>query len=130
MVLILFLILFIAGCVAVATMLALDGEFGGAFAFHAVALLILLALVLVVAPDELGVSWVPKGAEEFTRRLEKGKVYRLIAAESVNYENDGEKILLVSDEGLTRHHYAIRVKVSIPIPERFTLINGQPRAVK
>lgn len=92
-----------------------------------IALLLLLLLVFIVAPFELGHGRVPDTAEEFTRRLEVGKVYRLIATEPV--DDKETKILLVRDES-SLDYYAIRVKIAVPMSERFTLIKGQPRGIK
>lgn len=109
------------------------------FAVGAFTLLALAALSVTgfsVAPFELGVGRVSGVAEEFTRRLEPGKKYTVVGRDTVVARDpsggvEGEWILLIREERIgSSRYYAIRVKVSVPIPEHFTLIDGQPVEVK
>lgn len=99
-------------------------------AYALLALIVSSITVFYVAPVELGVSRAPSGAEEFTRRLKEGNVYYVIATDDVVHgTTNSDKIVLVREAG-TSSYFTIRVNISTPIPEQFTLINGLPREVK
>lgn len=79
---------------------------------------------LYLSPRELGYGHVPGAEEEYTKRLEVGVAYRLFSS-----TKEGEcEVLLVKKEGGS-DMYAIRVKGPVP-PERFTLVDGKPVAIK
>jgi DNA/RNA endonuclease YhcR with UshA esterase domain len=94
-----------------------------------VVLIGLLALVFIVAPDELGRSRIPEKAEEFTKRLREGKAYQFIAS----HIDGSDKILLVREKG-TQNYYAIRVNAArVPLRENsylFTLVEGEIVEIK
>lgn len=124
---VLFFLIITVALVICAIILA-DGEFKGTIAFGVVALAVLLVLVFYVAPIELGYSRVPNVIEAFTRRLEVGVVYEVDAIIKPVNATDYEKIIIVHSS--LKNYRAIYVKVSEPIPTRFTLIDGQPVEVK
>lgn len=115
--------------VFVAVSIAVRDEPGALIGFNLIALLALLTLVFIVAPDVLGVGQVPDKAEEFTRRLDAGKVYYVIAS----HTDGADTILLVMEKNST-NYYAIRVNSGqVPLREPgyfFTLIKGQLAELK
>lgn len=110
--------------IAIVAFVAVDANLKAASG-ASVALFIVVAAITFVAPDDLGYSRIPNVPEPFTRRLETGKVYIVIATDRVVGENDG-KIVLVREVGSSKY-LAIHVNVNASLlPERFTLIDGRP----
>lgn len=86
-----------------------------------------LSLLVFVSVLLFGVGIVPFASEEFTTRLNAGRVYQVVAVHVVDDStNDkGERIILVREIG-TSGYRAIRVNVPGRLPETFTLIDGRP----
>ena len=92
--------------------------------YFGAALLVLLTLVFFVAPSELGWSRAPDRAEEFSKRLEAGKMYRVVATDAVG--DKGEKVVLVKELGTSGDYRTIRVNMPGRLPEKFVLVDGRP----
>ncbi|MCX6786325.1 MAG: hypothetical protein NTU85_00695 [Candidatus Kaiserbacteria bacterium] len=90
-----------------------------------IALGALALTVFSISPNELGYGHVPQSAEEYTKRLDAGVVYRALSSHTVGVD----RITLISRTG-TSKFYAIRVKDTGPLPEKFTLVNGNPVALQ
>jgi hypothetical protein len=99
-------------------------EIAGVFVLFFAGLFFTL-LVFCGSPIELGYSCVPTSAEKYTRRLDNGVTYQLVAA-----DKDGDdQILLLRQYCPPWDYRAIRVKASAPpvTPGRqFALVNGNP----
>ena len=110
------------------------GIFAVAFALHfavkrewiSMGVLVVIAyvifgfLVFIEAPVELGQGHVPKVVEKYTKRLDIGVAYQLIASEK---EGDGY-ILMMRKTGTSEFNCS---RVEGPIPSsNFTLVDGKP----
>lgn len=120
----LFYMLFFATIVAVILTVIYVSESNslGAVVGCIAALIGLFLLVFIEAPKQLGTGKVYDVVEEFTRKLDSGVAYQLVASA----ENGAEKIVLMKKTG-TSDFYALRVK-DVP-PEHFTLVDGKPVAI-
>lgn len=122
------LLLFLSIVLVMAALVLVDGEPMGAVVSGLLALVLVIILVFVIAPIELGYSRISNTPESFEKRLKVGVVYEVVATIKPINATDDEKIILV--RSWLKDYRAIYVKTSDPIPERFTLINGQPVEVK
>ena len=86
--------------------------------------LALFVIVFILAP-ELGYGKVSEKAEPYTKRLEEGEPYQVLAS-----AKDSEDLIVVvkKDSRIPGEVRVIRVKGPNP-PQHFTLVNGEPVAI-
>lgn len=84
------------------------------------AILILGFTVFVISPIVLRHGHIPNDVEKYTKHLEEGVVYELLAS-----FGGGKGIAIFVKEQKGSEVFAFRVEGPVP-PECFTIVNGQP----
>ena len=122
------IILFAVGCIGMVWAIyfavqksSLDNIWSSAI----IALIAFGFVTFMVSPVDIGYGKVSEKAEPYTKRLEEGEPYQVLAS-----PKDSEDLIVVvkKDSRIPGEVRVIRVKGPNP-PQHFTLVNGEPVAI-